>query len=174
MTPRPVRPARGRPLRVPATVSVPAPGPDPVSSSATAPAPTPKADPVSPSGVDRGSSPKTHPVSSPKAHPASPPETDPVAAAADPGGPEPHHDLFHTSASNGGLGLPAARTWDGLRATAPAGATLEELSAAVGFTPPTIAKHLKALAAFRLAEQRGPRWHPTDAHPTPSGTAAAP
>ncbi|WP_443067484.1 hypothetical protein [Streptomyces sp. NBC_01426] len=150
MTPRPVGPARGRPLRVPATVSVPAPGPDPVSSSATAPAPTPK----------------THPVSSP--------ETDPVAAAADPGGPEPHHDLFHTSASNGGLGLPAARTWDGLRATAPAGATLEELSAAVGFTPPTIAKHLKALAAFRLAEQRGPRWHPTDAHPTPSGTAAAP
>ncbi len=150
MTPRPVRPARGRPLRVPATVSVPAPVPDPVSPSATAPAPTPKA------------------------HPASPPETDPVAAAADPGGPEPHHDLFHTSASNGGLGLPAARTWDGLRATAPAGATLEELSAAVGFTPPTIAKHLKALAAFRLAEQRGPRWHPTDAHPTPSGTAAAP
>ncbi|MFJ5811916.1 hypothetical protein [Streptomyces sp. NPDC093093] len=150
MTPRPVRPARGRPLRVPATVSVPAPGPDPVSPSATAPAPTPK----------------THPVSSPGPHP--------VAAAADPGGPEPHHDLFHTSASNGGLGLPAARTWDGLRATAPAGATLEELSAAVGFTPPTIAKHLKALAAFRLAEQRGPRWHPTDAHPTPSGTAAAP
>ncbi|MFE2528349.1 hypothetical protein ACFXEL_29435 [Streptomyces sp. NPDC059382] len=113
-------------------------------------------------------------MSSSETHPVSSSGADPVAAPADPSVPGPHHDLFHTSARNGGLGLPAARTWDGLRATAPAGATLEELSAAVGFTPPTIAKHLKALAAFRLAEQRGPRWHPTDTHPAPSGTAAAP
>ncbi|MEU9419394.1 hypothetical protein [Streptomyces sp. NPDC051000] len=97
-----------------------------------------------------------------------------MSAVADPDGPQSHHTLFHTSASNGGLGLPAARTWNGLRATARTGATLEELSAAVGFTQPTIAKHLKALAAFRLAEQRGPRWHPTDTHLTSSDTTATP
>ncbi|WP_330335408.1 hypothetical protein OHS33_37620 (plasmid) [Streptomyces sp. NBC_00536] len=75
--------------------------------------------------------------------------------------------VFTVPVSSGGLGLPAARTWQGLRGSGPAGASVAELCIAAGFTAPTVVRHLRALAGFGLARrsETGQLWHRTDADP---------
>ncbi|MFC5724293.1 hypothetical protein ACFP1Z_29475 [Streptomyces gamaensis] len=57
------------------------------------------------------------------------------------------------------LGRHTARTWEGLRACGAAGASLDELSATVGYTERTILKHVNGLAGQGLAELRDDRWY---------------
>ncbi|MFJ7205847.1 hypothetical protein ACIQWR_20215 [Streptomyces sp. NPDC098789] len=99
----------------------------------------------------------------------------PAPAAGSPGdtGPAP---VFTVPVSGGGLGLPAARTWQGLRGSGPAGASVAELCAAAGFTAPTVVRHLRALAGFGLARRSegGQVWHPTDADPAAIALVPAP
>ncbi|MFI9724477.1 hypothetical protein ACIHFE_33425 [Streptomyces sp. NPDC052396] len=56
------------------------------------------------------------------------------------------------------LGRHTARTWDGLRSCGAGGASVEDLSAAVGYQPRTILKHVQGLLSQGLAERRGDRW----------------
>ncbi|RLU82309.1 hypothetical protein CTZ27_30670 [Streptomyces griseocarneus] len=58
-----------------------------------------------------------------------------------------------------GLGRHAARTWEGLRGRGAAGASLEELAAAVGYQARTIQKHVAGFADQGLAELREDRWY---------------
>ncbi|MEV4743161.1 hypothetical protein [Streptomyces sp. NPDC049555] len=57
------------------------------------------------------------------------------------------------------LGRHEARTWEGLRASGTGGASIEELSAAVGYQARTILKHMTGLSGQGLAELRGDRWY---------------
>ncbi|MGW1076569.1 hypothetical protein [Streptomyces sp. NPDC002537] len=57
------------------------------------------------------------------------------------------------------LGRHAARTWEGLRACGPGGASLDELAGAVGYQARTIQKHVAGFADQGLAEPRGDRWY---------------
>ncbi|MFD7029280.1 hypothetical protein ACFWAR_14720 [Streptomyces sp. NPDC059917] len=84
--------------------------------------------------------------------------------------------VFTVPVSGGGLGLPAARTWQGLRGSGPAGASVAELCATAGFTAPTVVRHLRALADFGLARRSegGQVWHPTDADPAAIAVVPAP
>ncbi|MFI5983469.1 hypothetical protein ACIBEA_21645 [Streptomyces sp. NPDC051555] len=84
--------------------------------------------------------------------------------------------VFTVPVSGGGLGLPAARTWQGLRGSGPAGVSVAELCATAGFTPPTVVRHLRALAGFGLARrsESGQVWHPTDADPAAIALVPAP
>ncbi|MEV5510592.1 hypothetical protein [Streptomyces orinoci] len=59
------------------------------------------------------------------------------------------------------LGRHVIRTWDGLRSCGPGGASVADLSAAVGYQPRTILKHINGLVSQGLAEQRGDRWFAT-------------
>ncbi|MFI5618043.1 helix-turn-helix domain-containing protein [Streptomyces sp. NPDC051567] len=103
------------------------------------------------------------PVAGPVAVPVPAPSPEAVADADAEG-------IVFAAARHGGLGLPAARTWSELRAVGPGGASVADLSTAVGFTASTVARHLRGLASFGLAEQRGPHWHPAGMTGT-AGTA---
>ena len=69
--------------------------------------------------------------------------------------------VFYNSATNGGLGHHAARTWRQLRVYGAEGATVGDLCASVGYQARTILKHLSGLARYGLAVQEGERWHST-------------
>ncbi|MFD4241480.1 hypothetical protein ACFWP3_07785 [Streptomyces sp. NPDC058525] len=73
---------------------------------------------------------------------------------------EPDGPVFYNKASVGGLGHHAAVTWKRLKAIGSAGATPEDLSTSVGYTLPTIRKHLAGLARYELAEETGGRGAP--------------
>lgn len=79
-----------------------------------------------------------------------------VPAAREEAGP-----LFSHASKDGGLGLPAARTWRQLALAGAAGATVEDLSATVGYQPPTIVRHLRGLSRYGMADQQGSRWRLT-------------
>ncbi|MFG3257320.1 hypothetical protein [Streptomyces sp. NPDC048172] len=81
------------------------------------------------------------------------------AAPDDPG--EADGPVFTTKARDGGLGAHAARTWRELKAYGRSGATAEDLAASVGYTLPTVRKHLTGLARFGMAEETGPSWRST-------------
>lgn len=97
----------------------------------------------------------------------------PAAGPPEDTGPAP---VLTVPVSGGGLGLPAARTWQGLRGSGPAGASVAELCATAGFTAPTVVRHLRALAGFGLARrsESGQVWHPTDADPAAIALVPAP
>lgn len=78
---------------------------------------------------------------------------------------QPPAPLFALPVRSGGLGLPAARTWQALRESGPAGASVADLSTRAGFTTPTVVRHLRALAGAGLARAAGDAWHPTEADP---------
>jgi hypothetical protein len=69
--------------------------------------------------------------------------------------------LFQTAVRDGGLGLPAARTWRHLLESDPAGATVEEISAVVGYQPQTIGRHVNGLLKYGMVRESGGRWYPT-------------
>ncbi|MFI1060449.1 hypothetical protein ACH4TC_00980 [Streptomyces spororaveus] len=75
---------------------------------------------------------------------------------------EPDGPVFYNKARNGGLGHHAAATWKRLKSLGSAGATPEALSASVGYTIPTIRKHLTGLARYEMVEESGGRWRATD------------
>ncbi|MGW7519918.1 hypothetical protein ACWGJ2_30505, partial [Streptomyces sp. NPDC054796] len=76
--------------------------------------------------------------------------------------------VFSGPARDGGLGRNAARTWERLEGSAD-GTTVDELCVSVGYTAPTIRKHLSGLAKHGMAEERDGRWYAApDARPTPS------
>ncbi|WP_374777076.1 hypothetical protein OG756_34245 [Streptomyces sp. NBC_01310] len=79
-----------------------------------------------------------------------------VVASFEPDGP-----VFYNKARVGGLGHHAAATWKRLKALGSAGATPEDLSTSVGYTLPTIHRHLAGLARYALAEETGGRWRAT-------------
>ncbi|WP_424215254.1 hypothetical protein ACN20G_26065 [Streptomyces sp. BI20] len=85
----------------------------------------------------------------------------PARTALPPAPPEPAGPVFHNTARSGGLGLPAARTWQEVRTAGPGGATVTELAGAAGYQAATILKHLKGMTRFGLVEQRGERWFST-------------
>ncbi|KJY41930.1 hypothetical protein VR41_10095 [Streptomyces sp. NRRL B-1568] len=58
-----------------------------------------------------------------------------------------------------GLGRHEARTWDGLCAFGPGGASVDDLCASVGYQARTILKHVSGLEDHGLAERRGDRWY---------------
>ncbi|WP_461019388.1 helix-turn-helix domain-containing protein [Streptomyces daliensis] len=66
--------------------------------------------------------------------------------------------VFSGPARDGGLGRNAARTWERLEGSAD-GTTVDELCASVGYTAPTIRKHLSGLAEHGMAEERDGRWY---------------
>ena len=69
--------------------------------------------------------------------------------------------MFATKVRDGGLGQHAARTWCELKASSGPGTTAEDLAASVGFTLPTIRKHLSGLARYGMAEESADGWRPT-------------
>ncbi|GHF37971.1 hypothetical protein GCM10010218_18880 [Streptomyces mashuensis] len=79
---------------------------------------------------------------------------------AGPPRPRPGTAVVH-AASAPRLGRHEARTWEGLRALGTGGASVEELSAAVGYQARTVLKHVNGLAGQGLAELRGDRWYAT-------------
>ncbi|MFC1400334.1 MULTISPECIES: hypothetical protein [Streptacidiphilus] len=69
--------------------------------------------------------------------------------------------LFQTAVRDGGLGLPAARTWRHLLESDRGGATVEEISATVGYQPQTIGRHVNGLLKYGMVRESGGRWFPT-------------
>lgn len=61
--------------------------------------------------------------------------------------------------SAGGLGRTAERSWRHLTAADAEGATLDEVSAAVGYQQATVTRHLEGLAERGLARADGARWY---------------
>lgn len=92
---------------------------------------------------------------------ALPPQGVGACATGDPV-PGPQASAF-ASKADGGLGQPAQRTWSALRAPGVREISVQDLCDAVGFTPRTVLKHLKGLAAHGLAAQ-GPAggWQAAD------------
>ncbi|MEY9840716.1 hypothetical protein [Streptacidiphilus sp. EB103A] len=69
--------------------------------------------------------------------------------------------LFQTALRDGGLGLPAARTWRHLLESDRSGATVEEISATVGYQPQTIGRHVSGLLKYGMVRESEGRWYPT-------------
>ena len=69
--------------------------------------------------------------------------------------------LFQTAVRDGGLGLPAARTWRHLLESDRGGATVEEISATVGYQPQTIGRHVNGLLKYGMVRESEGRWFPT-------------
>ena len=69
--------------------------------------------------------------------------------------------LFQTAVRDGGLGLPAARTWRHLLDSDRGGATVEEISATVGYQPQTIGRHVNGLLKYGMVRESEGRWYPT-------------
>ena len=69
--------------------------------------------------------------------------------------------LFQTALRDGGLGLPAARTWRHLLESDRGGATVEEISATVGYQPQTIGRHVNGLLKYGMVRESEGRWYPT-------------
>jgi hypothetical protein len=69
--------------------------------------------------------------------------------------------LFQTAQRDGGLGLPAARTWRHLLESDRSGATVEEISATVGYQPQTIGRHVSGLLKYGMVRESEGRWYPT-------------
>ncbi|MGW4460178.1 helix-turn-helix domain-containing protein [Streptomyces albidoflavus] len=59
----------------------------------------------------------------------------------------------------GGLGRTAERSWRHLAAAGAQGAVLDEVSAAAGYQPATVTRHLEGLAERGLARLDGERWY---------------
>jgi DNA-binding transcriptional ArsR family regulator len=74
--------------------------------------------------------------------------------------------LFQVTVRDGGLGQNAGRTWRQLLAAGDRGSTLGDLSAAVGYQPDTVRRHLKGLADRGMVREDGQVWCRT-----PSGAA---
>ncbi|MGW5028616.1 helix-turn-helix domain-containing protein, partial [Streptomyces albidoflavus] len=68
----------------------------------------------------------------------------------------------------GGLGRTAERSWRHLAAAGAQGAALDEVSAAAGYQPATVTRHLEGLAERGLARLDGERWYAV----TPQGAPA--
>ena len=152
-TPRPVGPARHDRAATPVTRTSAATAPAPATTSAPASAaktPAPKTSATETSAAETPAAKAPTPAS--KA-PAAPPGTS--------GTEEAHAPVFTRAARDGGLGRPAARTWDELQVHRQKGAEVGELSDSAGFTAATIRKHLTGLERYGLAEQRDGRWYPT-------------
>ncbi|MFD6129339.1 helix-turn-helix domain-containing protein, partial [Streptomyces diastaticus] len=82
----------------------------------------------------------------------------PAAAASPTRFPDAPAEVF-APVGAGGLGRTAERNWHHLRA-AGAGATgLDEVSAAAGYQPATVTRHLEGLAERGLARLDGGRWY---------------
>ncbi|MFD6418290.1 hypothetical protein [Streptomyces sp. NPDC060194] len=100
--------------------------------------------------------PRPEPAARPEARPDGPsrPEPRPEVTPR----PEPAGPVFLRPARDGGLGLPAHRTWTALRAAGPAGLDPAALAAAAGFTRRTVAKHLEGLVRHGLAAETAGTW----------------
>ncbi|AXQ55351.1 MULTISPECIES: hypothetical protein [Streptomyces] len=61
--------------------------------------------------------------------------------------------------SAGGLGRTAERSWRHLAAAGAKGAVLDEVSAAAGYQPATVTRHLEGLAERGFARLDGERWY---------------
>ncbi|NLU71058.1 hypothetical protein HCC30_27915, partial [Streptomyces sp. HNM0574] len=85
------------------------------------------------------------------------------AGAAD--GAEPDLSRVFGPAREGGLGRSAAQTWRQLKERGAEGATLQELSEAVGFQQATVSKHVTGLADHSLALRRDDRWYAASTAP---------
>lgn len=123
--------------------------------------------------------PATASTSAPAAAPGTEPASGHAPDAAHPASGETYGPVFTSPAREGGLGRPAARTWEALAETGEHGCTAEELSSAAGFTAATVRKHLTGLARYGLAERRDDRWFRTgksqwDAVPEDHSAPAAP
>ncbi|ESP99383.1 Hypothetical protein B591_11481 [Streptomyces sp. GBA 94-10 4N24] len=70
----------------------------------------------------------------------------------------------------GGLGRTAERSWRHLAAAGAQGAVLDEVSAAAGYQPATVTRHLEGLAERGLARRDGERWYAVapDGAPAPA------
>lgn len=135
-TPRPVTRTRppgsagqGTGPAAPAATPRPAPATRPASGTTTAPSPA-RAEPPAPEAPGTGSAPF----------------------------PEVPAEVF-APVGAGGLGRAAERSWRHLAAAGARGAVLDEVSAAAGYQPATVTRHLEGLAERGLARLDGERWY---------------
>ncbi|MFF8494357.1 hypothetical protein ACF06O_26335 [Streptomyces albidoflavus] len=101
---------------------------------------------------------------------APPPARPPAAEAPRTGSaplPEVPAEVF-APVGAGGLGRTAERSWRHLAAAGAQGAALDEVSAAAGYQPATVTRHLEGLAGRGLARLDGERWYAV----TPQGAPA--
>ncbi|RWZ72094.1 hypothetical protein EQK42_31705, partial [Streptomyces albidoflavus] len=70
----------------------------------------------------------------------------------------------------GGLGRTAERSWRHLAGAGAQGSLLDEVSAAAGYQPATVTRHLEGLAERGLARRDGERWYAVapDGAPAPA------